>query len=226
MTIRFHVDGIPKGQPRARAFAMRFGDKVTARMYDPGTAENWKSCIALAAQPLRPYSPIETPLCVRLAFYLPRPARLCRRKDPPGLLWHDGPGDADNFAKAVLDSLTQLGWWRDDRQVVELHVTKHYHAIGGRPGADIEIEPVGRDTASGDSLPPGTRSGSRSALAARHGTSSFTPAKEPASLFPGTEGHGLLGLPRRAADGKNAEDLGAPATPSRRRLGASPENAR
>lgn len=141
-TIYIHVDGIPKGQPRARAFAMRFGDKVSARMYDPGTAENWKSCIALAAHPFRPASPVEHPVRVRIAFFLPRPARLCRRKDLPGLLWHDGPGDADNFAKAVLDCLTQLGWWRDDRQVVDLHVTKHYHAKGGRPGADIEITPV------------------------------------------------------------------------------------
>ena len=40
--------GIPKGQPRPRAFS-RNGH---ARVFDPGTAEGWKSAVAVAAQDL------------------------------------------------------------------------------------------------------------------------------------------------------------------------------
>ena len=41
----------------------------------------------------------------------------------------DGPrskvdGDNDNLAKSVLDALNKLAY-RDDRQVVELHVVRH-----------------------------------------------------------------------------------------------------
>lgn len=193
MTVVFHVDGIPKAQPRPRAFAMRFGDKVRARMYDAGTAENWKSCIALAARPHQPASPLTGPISLQVTLALPRPKSRCRKSDDPGPIWCTTKPDAENLAKPIMDCLTQIGWWRDDSQVALLLVTKRYHAIGGRPGACIVIEEL-------------------------------TPAKEPASS-PETGGHGPCGLARRAP-GNHAEDLGAPATPSRRRLGASQENAR
>lgn len=35
-------------------------------------------------------------------------------------------GDTDNLAKGVMDAFTEAGVWVDDRQVVELHVTKQY----------------------------------------------------------------------------------------------------
>jgi len=44
--IHFFVSGDPKAQPRIRAFAIN----GHARVYDPGTAEGWKSLIAVAAR--------------------------------------------------------------------------------------------------------------------------------------------------------------------------------
>ena len=38
--------------------------------------------------------------------------------------------DCDNLSKTVLDALTGV-LWRDDAQVVDLHVTKHYAAEAG-----------------------------------------------------------------------------------------------
>ena len=35
--------------------------------------------------------------------------------------------------------MTNDGWWRDDAQVVELHVRKLYHAKDGRAGATIAV---------------------------------------------------------------------------------------
>ena len=53
-TISFSVDGEPKAQPRPKAFARNFGNKWQARVYDPGTAEGWKSLIAIAVKPHLP----------------------------------------------------------------------------------------------------------------------------------------------------------------------------
>ena len=47
--ITVRVYGEPKGQPRPRAFAKPIGGgKFSARVYDAGTAEGWKSQIAQA----------------------------------------------------------------------------------------------------------------------------------------------------------------------------------
>lgn len=62
--ITFFAQGLPKGQPRPRAFAMKIGNKFQARVFDSGTAENWKSRIAEAARPhLRKRSEWTCPAC-------------------------------------------------------------------------------------------------------------------------------------------------------------------
>ena len=137
MTTRIiiEVDGKPKPQPRPRAFAR--GGKV--RVYDPATAEGFKAAIALAALPHRPAKPLAGPLRVTIAFYMPRPQRLNRKRDPDEQIPHTAKPDCDNLAKAVLDALTDIGLWVDDSQVYSLNITKQYHAKGERPGALIHI---------------------------------------------------------------------------------------
>lgn len=138
MNITFDVSGIPKGQPRPRAFA-RAG-KV--RLYDNGNAEAWKGAIALAARPHRPEKPFEGPVYLEIHHVMPRPkahfgtgknaAQL--RPDVPER--HTCKPDLDNLLKAAQDALTQIGIWRDDDQVAECFVTKSY---GDFPGAKIVI---------------------------------------------------------------------------------------
>lgn len=141
--ITFTVRGEPKAQPRPRAFARKFGNgKVAARMYDAGTAEGWKGLIALAAKPFMPAAPIEGPLRVDIDFFFPRPGRLMRKKDPDVPIPHDSKPDRDNCEKAVLDALTQLGFWRDDAQVCEGEVRKFYASKSGTPHAKIQISAV------------------------------------------------------------------------------------
>jgi Holliday junction resolvase RusA-like endonuclease len=137
--ISFKVDGLPKGQPRPRAFARKMGDRFVARVFDAGTAESWKSEIALAARPSLPPSPLGGPIEMRMEFYLPRPKRLCRRCDPTTRIPAVCKPDVDNLAKAVMDCLTVLRFWDGDEQVYALTVLKFYHAIGERPGASILI---------------------------------------------------------------------------------------
>jgi Holliday junction resolvase RusA-like endonuclease len=131
----FDVQGEPKGQPRPRAFS-RGGH---AAVYDPGTAEGWKGAIALAARPFLPAEPLDCPLRCDIAFFFPRPKRLMRAKDPDGPIPHTTKPDKDNLEKAVLDTLTQIRFWKDDALVYDGHVVKFYAAKGARPGACIQI---------------------------------------------------------------------------------------
>lgn len=132
------VDGEPKGQPRPRAF-VRNGH---ARVYDAGTAEGWKSLVAAAVGPHLPTAPLEGPVSVEMDFHMPRPKSLLRKKDPDGLIPHTAKPDADNLAKAVADTLTQVGLWRDDSQICEMLSRKVYARKNSGPGMDLRVYTV------------------------------------------------------------------------------------
>lgn len=163
--ITFFVPGIPKGQPRARSFALRGrGGKVILskkgqpiiRVYESGTAENWKSQVALAAKQFVPMPPLSAPLSVTLEFYFPRPKAHFRSNGelkPTAPIWHSGKPDRDNCEKAVTDALKLLGMFEDDGQICDGRVSKeywpkHYGGIfDGRvtgPGCVITITPLGQ----------------------------------------------------------------------------------
>ena len=153
MTWRLHsvieVSGDPKGQPRPRSFARKVTaiSKKTgqpeqvwkARVFDKGTAEGWKSLIALAARDHLPPSPLACPVRVDVEFHFRRPLRLQKKSSPEGFIPHTAKPDRDNLDKAVLDSLTQIGFFQDDALVVEGTITKRYTRIDSAPGAIIEI---------------------------------------------------------------------------------------
>lgn len=134
--IEFFVPGVPKGQPRTRAVVRHNGRAGT---FDPGTADDWKRSIAIAAGPFCPEQPCQGGVMLAVLFELPRPKRLMRARDPDGIVECAAKPDIDNALKAVMDILTQVGFWRDDAQVVATFVTKAYHAKAGRPGAHIGI---------------------------------------------------------------------------------------
>ncbi len=145
----FDVRGIPKPQGRPRAFIPKVVKKkgkkkkvLHARVFNPATAEKWKSDIVVAGEPFRPDVPLEDPVEIRIVFWMPRPQRLMREKDPSGAVWYTAKNhdDIDNLIKAVLDALTHDGWWRDDSQVCSIFATKKYHSKLGSPGAQIQID--------------------------------------------------------------------------------------
>lgn len=130
------VPGEAKGQPRPRAFS-RDGK---ARVYDPGTADGFKSAIAAAFAGKLPAIPIEGAVAVTIAAYFTRPkSHRCKsglRGNAPGR--YIQKPDADNIAKAVLDALTTLGLWRDDAQVDPLTVRRAW--TSGASWTEIDIE--------------------------------------------------------------------------------------
>lgn len=128
--------GLPKGQPRPRAFS-RNG---RVAIYDPGTAEGWKGQVALACAALKG-AQHDGPVQVELSFKMPRPKShfLKRGLRPNAPRWFTGKPDADNLAKAVLDALTQIGAWKDDSLVVSLVANKYF---SDHPGCFITIRPL------------------------------------------------------------------------------------
>lgn len=140
MNLCFVAEGIPKGQPRARAFYMK--DKGV-RMFDPSTAEGWKSQVAVAGRGVLPEIPIEGPIILTLTFFFPRPKshygsgkKASTLKDSAPK-FHIGKPDADNLAKAVMDAMTQLGFWKDDAQVWCLGVFKYFATE--KPGCRVDL---------------------------------------------------------------------------------------
>ena len=143
----FTVSGIPKAQPRPRAFARKMGNgKYAARIYDAGTAEAWKGSIAAVASQHKPPALLAGPIKVELQFRMPRPKshHISSQWDRPLKLKAPdkptGKPDCDNLAKAVLDCLTQIGsFWHDDSQVCDLRIQKVYASEPDAAGVTVTL---------------------------------------------------------------------------------------
>jgi len=148
MQIRFTVDGKPKGQPRVRAYNPKHSKH--AKVYDPGTANDWKSLVALAAKKVAPKKPITGPVFVDMLFSMPRPGNhhvSCDKSRPVKKTaphYHVSKPDVDNLAKAVLDVLSDIGYWTDDQLVSVLKVAKIYtqSEYQEKPGVSVQVWPM------------------------------------------------------------------------------------
>ena len=123
------VPGVPKAQPRTKA--TRFGNR--ARVYTPGTADGWKSCVMFAAAPISGrLNP--APFFVTIQFRLPRPK--AHKRDT---LVVTKP-DIDNLIKSTTDALTDCGVWGDDSQIASISANKIYAGGTMAPGATITLQ--------------------------------------------------------------------------------------
>ena len=128
-SVTFSLEGIsvPKGRPK---FSRRGG---FARVYTPKKTADYETAIKTQAQAMMNREPLETPLAVYLCFRLPVPKSHSKKRTEACLIGAEKPTkkpDLDNLAKAVLDGLNGVVW-RDDSQIVSLHVTKVYSSAGG-----------------------------------------------------------------------------------------------
>lgn len=143
-TLRFFIDGEPKGQPRPRAFARKMGNVHVARFYDSDVADAWKRAVyleVLEAAYRAGWQVTTGPVAVALRFAMPRPKSHfgARGLKPSASQAHVGKPDADNLAKLILDQATKTERvWRDDSQVVTMHVEKRW-ALGDEAGCEVEI---------------------------------------------------------------------------------------
>ena len=126
MKIDFFVAGIPKAQPRVKAF-VRGGH---AGVYTPDSAESWKQAVRKEAVANAPESLLAHPVRVELDFFLPRPKAHYKRDGSlkaDRAIWHTSKPDLDNLIKAVTDAITDTERiWLDDSQICTVSATKTY----------------------------------------------------------------------------------------------------
>ena len=140
MNLDFFVAGIPKAQPRVKAF-VRGGH---AGVYTPDSAEAWKQAVRSNATVVAPESILTGPIRVELDFFLPRPkAHLGKGglPKPKSPVWCQKKPDLDNLIKAVTDAITDTQRvWLDDSQICEITATKTYaiNAVGCSVGIRSE----------------------------------------------------------------------------------------
>ena len=139
--IRLVVPVVPVAQPRQRHAVI--GGHV--RNYTPKThpVNAYKAAVMAAAAEVG-VQLMDGPVAVDVGFYLPRPKRLMRRKDPAGPVPHTAKPDVDNLWKSTADALSGLAW-RDDSQVCRTRASKWYAEKDGVPRVEIVIWPVAEE---------------------------------------------------------------------------------
>lgn len=106
-----------------------------ASAYMPREYTVWKDrAVELVQGVPRPLVPLAQPVEVDLLVLATRPKT--------SKLTHPSP-DVDNYAKGVLDAITQSEcWWNDDKQVVRLTVAKAWADAGKDAGIEVTITPL------------------------------------------------------------------------------------
>lgn len=134
MNYSFTVPGepVPQGRPR---FA-RMGKFV--RVYDPADSSDFKGKVAFSAKRAG-VKVLSNPVAVKAVFFVKRPKKLMRKKDPEGIIICSVRPDGDNYFKAVLDALNEIAY-KDDGQVFDGRFKKFYHEKNGVPRTEITIE--------------------------------------------------------------------------------------
>ena len=139
--MKYVFDIVPEPQGRPR-FARR-GKFV--QTYDPPKSKKFKTELRKLAEIEYAEKPFHAeqhkPILVDLKIYKPLLksfSKIKRSKAIDGVLRPATKGDADNYAKGILDSLNGL-FWHDDGQIVDLHIGKYY---SDKPRIEMEIKEV------------------------------------------------------------------------------------
>jgi Holliday junction resolvase RusA-like endonuclease len=124
VTYQVHADPQGKGRPK---FTRQ------GRAYTPAKTVSYETLIAKSAQEAMGASdPLETPVAVYVYISMPIPKSYPKKKRQACLDGFERPlktPDCDNVAKAFLDAMNGIVY-KDDCQVVSLHVTKVYSEVG------------------------------------------------------------------------------------------------
>ena len=101
--------------------------------YDPPKVREAKRVLESALFVHVPLSPLEGPLALTVSWSFKR-----TRPHKHGE-WRVTRPDTDNLEKLLKDTMTHMGFWKDDAQVVVEHVEKMW---SDSPGLDIEVVPL------------------------------------------------------------------------------------
>lgn len=146
--MNFIIPIVPVAQQRARshAFINKVGKAQAMRPYKSDRqVEEENKLIALLVQ-YRPPRPLEGSLTLGVRAYLPIAASWPKKHKEAAIIGQLRPGkkpDLDNLMKHLMDCLTSLHFWLDDKQVVEyLPGTGKYYDDGNGPRWEITLEHI------------------------------------------------------------------------------------
>jgi Holliday junction resolvase RusA-like endonuclease len=127
--VTYMVEGNPVGKGRPK-FARR-GNFVST--YTPTKTRDYETVIKEAAQKAMGSSEVlETPVTVAIYITVPIPQSYSKKRIEACLKGSERPikkPDIDNIAKCFLDAMNEIVY-KDDTQVLTLHITKVYGTIG------------------------------------------------------------------------------------------------
>ena len=143
-SVQFFVRGTPRPKGSKKAFVVK--DKKTGKpravlAESAGEAlKAWSNAVGAEARAHAPSKPLSGPVCVEVAFHLPRPKRHytasgALRGDAPA--WHAKRPDIDKLARGVLDALTGV-LFEDDAQVASF-LAKAVYATNGPAGCELRV---------------------------------------------------------------------------------------
>jgi Holliday junction resolvase RusA-like endonuclease len=136
MIITFKVDADPVGKQRARY--VKRGNFVQA--YTPEKTRTYEALIKEAAkQAMGVSEPLETPVSLYLYIRVPIPVSATKKRLKAISDGTEKPikkPDASNILKSVEDGMNSVVY-KDDSQIVNIHVTKVYSSL---PGVDVCIK--------------------------------------------------------------------------------------
>ena len=128
--VTFKVDANPVGKQRARY--VKRGNFVQA--YTPEKTRTYETLIRDAAiEAMGTSEPLETPVTLYLYIRVPIPKSHSKKKVEACLNGLDQPikkPDASNILKSVEDGMNGIVY-KDDSQIINLHVTKVYSTLAG-----------------------------------------------------------------------------------------------
>ena len=126
------VLGEPVAKERARV--------VNGRAFTPRRTKAYEEQVAWAYRQQKGKFYAEEPVKVKIELYFTPPKRTTKKELErilTGQAIYTGKKDIDNIAKSILDGLNGVAYI-DDRQVVELNISKQYTLAETR--AEIEIK--------------------------------------------------------------------------------------
>ena len=131
---------LPAPQKRAR-FSTRGG---FAKAYKSKEQRSEEEFIMFYLKEHVPAQPIQTGVKLKVICYMPIPKSTSKKNRALmelGLIAHTKLPDTDNLLKNLLDCMTKMQFWKDDRQVYDIHIVKRYEDnLGSR--WDIEVHEI------------------------------------------------------------------------------------
>lgn len=138
--IRIVVPGTPRGLERNRHRIVRKkdGGQFVSNYLPAQSAATQAIIRKYGEDAMQGRAPLDCPLDVRIAAYMPIPASWSKVKKgmaAHGAIRHTGRPDADNLVKLIGDSLNAV-CWRDDSLISDCTIFKRYSE---RPRVVIEV---------------------------------------------------------------------------------------